>query len=111
MKVRQLDSNNDYQIGLFLKDTPETVAQAVISRLSLWQGEWFLDTTEGTPYLQSIVGFSTNYDIDIQERILNTKGVRGLLNYTSEITNRVLNVTFTLDTIYGISSQQSTTLG
>ena len=33
----------------------QAVAQAVDVTLSWWRGEWFLDTSRGTPYLESIL--------------------------------------------------------
>jgi hypothetical protein len=54
MRYRKLDANGDYTFGGgsndFLVNTPETVAQAVMTRLNLLQGEWFLDTTAGMPW-------------------------------------------------------------
>ena len=40
--------------------TTTTLAESLRQKLSItlktWQGEWFLDTTYGTPYIQSILG-------------------------------------------------------
>lgn len=103
MKYRQLDDNNDYQLGFpFLVNSPDCVAQAIQTRLMLWRGEWWLDTREGTPYLQDILGHNTNYDFEIQSRILGTPGVTELLNYSSNIDSyRNLTVNATVNTIYG----------
>jgi len=101
MKYRALDENGDYQIGLFLQNTPEAVAQAVKTRLLLWMGEWFMDTLDGTPYMQDILGHGTNYDLEIKARILGTSGVKEITNYSSSILNRALLVNCTLSTIYG----------
>ena len=102
MLYRQLDSNGDYQLGAFLSNTPATVAQAVQTRLLLWRGEWFLDVTDGTPYMQDILGHGTNYDLEIQDRILSTPGVLEITKYSSSVVNRALKVTCTLNTVYGV---------
>lgn len=101
MIYRQLDANGDYQLGAFLANTPETVGQAVLTRLLLWRGEWFLDTADGTPYMQDILGHRTNYDLEIQTRILGTPGVVEITDYSSSVVNRKLSVACTLKTIYG----------
>lgn len=103
MKYRQLDVNRDYQLGFpFMVNTPDCVAQAVLTRLLLWRGEWFLDTREGTPYMQDILGHNTNYDFEIQARILGTPGVTELINYSSNIdSTRNLTVNAQIQTVYG----------
>lgn len=101
MLYRQLDASGDYQLGRFLANSPEAVGQAVLTRLKLWRGEWFLDVTEGTPYLQDILGHNTNYDLEIQARILGTPGVLEITDYASSVVNRALTVRCTLNTLYG----------
>jgi hypothetical protein len=105
MIYRQLDSNHDYQLNKFLKDSPETVGQAVKTRLLLWLGEWSFDTSDGTPYLEDIFGVNTNYDLEIQNRILGTDNVLEILDYSSKIdTNRNLTVTTRLNTTFGVTT-------
>ncbi len=104
MLVRALDPTGDYQLGVFLQNTPATVAQCVKTRLALWQGEWFLDQTAGTPYAQSILGKGTNYDEELQTIILQTQGVTEIVSYSSNVTDRGLYVECTIDTLYGQTS-------
>ena len=109
MRYRALDSNGDYSFGIgpneFLVNSPEAVAQAVQTRLLLWEGEWFLDQSVGTPYLTRILGKGTQqfYDQAIQERILGNTGVQDISTYTSNLdaVARKLTVSCTIDTIYG----------
>ena len=101
MLYRALDQNGDYLLGQFLSNSPATVAQAVLTRLELWRGEWFLDVTDGTPYMQDILGRNTNYDLEIQNRILSTTGVLEITSYSSSVVNRALSVQATINTIYG----------
>lgn len=108
MRYRALDAAGDYVFGrsaaLFLVNTPETVAQAVHTRLALWSGEWFLDSNEGTPYLTQVLGTNTRgaYDQAIQERILGTPGVMSIDDYTSSLSqDRVLSISVTIATLYG----------
>jgi hypothetical protein len=101
VKYRKLDTNGDYSLGVWLSNSPETVGQAVKTRLLLWRGEWFMNKSEGTPYMQDILGRNTNYDLQIKARILGTRGVKEIIDYSSNVINRALSVTCTLSTIYG----------
>lgn len=109
MRYRRFDSNGDYSFGHgaadFLRDSPECVAQAVMTRLRLLSGEWFLDLTEGTPYVQGVFGKHTRetYDLVLQERILGTQGVTEILEYESiyDGDTRKLTVNVKVDTAYG----------
>jgi hypothetical protein len=110
MRYRKLDSDGDCSFGRsaldFISDTPETVAQAVRTRLLLLRGEWFLDVTDGTPYATEILGANTaqTYDLAIRERILDTQGVTGIVSYESNLADRALTVIATIDTLYGQST-------
>lgn len=114
MKYRKLDANGDYVLGRgnagFLIDSPEAVVQAVITRLRLAAGEWFLNITEGVPYLTDILGYGNmlKYDFVIQETIKNTQGVSNVDQYASYYNSqtRKVTITATISTIYG-----STTIG
>ena len=110
MRYRALDENGDYTFGAgpanFLVNTPATVAQSVLTRLRLWQGEWFLDTTVGTPWLQQILDTGRGKalrDLAIQTRVLSTHGVTGINTYASTIDPKTRNmaIEMTITTIYG----------
>lgn len=112
MRYRALDTNGDYAFGKgpgqFLVDSPEAVAQAVRTRLALWSGEWYLDTSEGTDYEARILG-NTSQEIAnqaIQERILATPGVLTITDYINiyDSTTRTNSVTVGISTIYGATS-------
>lgn len=107
MLYRTLDTDKDYVLGPQLRDNPECVGQAVMTRLMLWLGEWFLDTTDGTPWMQGILGHNTNYDLEIQRRILETPNVIELLEYSSSLdTARNLRVSAKINTKFGIVQLQ-----
>lgn len=110
MRYRALSNDGDYTFGAgpanFLVNTPETVAQSVRTRLLLWQGEWFLDITVGTPWLQQILGTGKGKalrDLVIQTRVLQTIGVTGINDYFSndDQETRKMAVKMTITTIYG----------
>lgn len=108
MRYRQLDDNGDYTLGTgrdFLRDTPETVAQAVMTRLQLWTGEWFVDTADGTPWSTQVLGKYTALVRDgaVRQRILDTPGVKSIDAYSSSVDTetRALSLTATISTVYG----------
>jgi hypothetical protein len=109
MRYRTLDENGDYSFGQgsanFLVDSPDAVAQLVLTRLKLSTGEWFLDKTDGTPYMTKILGMGTSgsRDLAIQERILETQGVTGIADYASTVdpVTRAFTVAAIIDTVYG----------
>jgi len=109
MRYRRLSASGDYVFGQgaseFLIDTPDAVAQAVLTRLRLATEEWFLDLNEGTPYSTEILGENTQplYDQAIRDRILGTSGVTGIQDYASylDTSTRALTVTCSINTLYG----------
>jgi hypothetical protein len=114
MIYRKLTSTGDYTFGKgngnFHRDSPATVVQAVMTRLGLIQGEWFLDINYGTPYDSQVLGAGklASYNRAIQEVILGTPGVRSLVNYSSNVDpgNRMASVSCLIDTIYGQAAVQ-----
>jgi hypothetical protein len=105
MRYRKMTDADDYMFGAgstFLANTPETVAQAIRTRMRLLAGEWFLDTREGLN-MENILGYGTQAtrDYEVQQRILGTQGVLRLTNYSSVMDGRAFRVSATVDTIYG----------
>jgi hypothetical protein len=122
MRYRKLDANRDFQTGHgsadFYYNQPEAVGQAVETRLLLFAGEWFLDTTEGTPWggfplnplvVQQgrILGAHTalTRDVAIKTRTLGTQGLSNIANYDSQFepNGRRFSVQMTISTIYGVA--------
>jgi hypothetical protein len=111
-----MDSSGDYTLGSgsdFLKDSPDAVAQAVMTRLKLWKSEWFVDTSDGTPYMQDVLGKRfqrSNPDSAIKSRILGTPGVTEITSYDSTFdgNTRAFSVTATINTFYGAATISET---
>jgi hypothetical protein len=129
MRYRKLTASGDMQFGHSLADfwynQIEGVAQAIRTRLLLYAGEWFLDTSEGTPWggfplndlvvsQGQILGANTaaTRDLALRQRILGTEGVRSLLEYSSSFDpdSRMFSVNAVVDTIYGAVSVAGRTL-
>lgn len=109
MRVRAQDANGDYTFGSgsanFLVNSPEAVAQLVITALKLWRGEWYLDTTAGVPWSTQVLGMNTKplYDNAIQTVIRGVQGVTGIIAYSSSLnaTTRELSIQVTISTAFG----------
>lgn len=112
MRYRKLSSDGDYVFGSgkndFLVNSPEAVAQAILTRLKLWLGEWFADTSDGTGWNQSIVGKQSKnlYELTLHQRVLETPGVKSIVDFQSALDpdTRRLTVSMTVNTIFGEAS-------
>lgn len=118
MRVRALTETGDYSFGQgannYLVNTPQAVGQLVQTTLLLWQGEWFLDTLAGTPWLQQILGvFSLKSVVDmiIQGVITSVPGVTKIVNYNSTyVTVRGLSIAATIDTAFSKDNVSTITI-
>jgi len=88
----------------FLVDSAAAVGQSVMTRLKLWQSEWYLDLLEGTPWNQQILANSRpgTRDAAIQNRIRSTPFVNRILDYASSVDpKRGFTVSCKIDTAFG----------
>ncbi|MET3481533.1 hypothetical protein [Methylobacterium sp. 1973] len=108
MRVRKVDAQGDMVFGgdqaSIWRDVPEAVGVLVEARMNLWQEQWYLDRTEGTPYEQQVLGKRTEglRDPALQARILDTPGVVEIEDYSSVLDRqtRGLTVSATIQTVY-----------
>lgn len=115
VRYRREDDDGDYTFGqgddTWLVNSPEAVAQAIKTRFLLWYGQWFLDITEGTPWIQSVLGKQRPeaYNLAIRQRILETQGVSSITAFNTTVDGRTRRVTFTatVETIYGTTTVTS----
>lgn len=114
MRYRKLDDDGDYSFGQgqnnFHINTPEGVAQAVMTRLKFWVGEWFADTSDGTGWTTDVLGKYTDhlFELMIRQRILETQGVLSVDSFDSQFDGetRKLSIQSTITTIYGSGNLQ-----
>lgn len=96
--------NNDLVV---IHPSMDEVLQELSIRLQFYYGEWFLDVTEGMPYLQYIFKKGSPIQsvngIFIKE-INKCKEVNEILEFTSTFdgSSRDFRIDFKLDTIYGV---------
>lgn len=89
------------------------VANRLKKRFGLFTGEFFLNTSEGTPWLQSVLvkgGRKDDADAVMMDRILGTPGVLSLIKYRSSFDSGLRNftATFTVTAIGGNIEMQVT---
>jgi hypothetical protein len=106
VRVVPLTASGDVDFSSpILVDSPAAVAQCISTRLKLWETEWFLDTSDGTPWTQDILGRHPGVDpnASLKQRILGTPGVQSIVTYASTYTpgSRAFTVGGNVDTIYG----------
>ena len=96
---------------LLLIDNAERIGQQIKITLQFWFEEWFLDTTQGIPYLQYICIKNPNLQHIRQifrKAILSVEGVE----YVNELTlsvdakQRILTVNYTANTSAGLLTRK-----
>lgn len=89
IRYRKQTATGDYTFGQSQDDFftgIKAVTQACVTRLKLWQGSWWRDINDGTPYLQQILGTRGGrenliaIESIIQGRILGTQDVTAINN-------------------------------
>jgi hypothetical protein len=109
-RLSNTPNGGDMQFGHgaadFLVDSSAAVAQAIYTRLMLWQGEYWLNLLAGTPWYQQILGKPRGPgapDAAIRARIAGTPFVVRIINYGSAFnpTNRSWTVGAQVDTTFG----------
>ena len=107
MTVRKLDENGDIVTsGVQFITERDEIAQTVKTRLQLFLGEYFRDTTDGTPWFESILGKGSalsNKEAVLRNRIVRTPGVIRLTSFSTDydLTTRRYSVSAGILTQYG----------
>ncbi|RYF11320.1 MAG: hypothetical protein EOO40_03540 [Deltaproteobacteria bacterium] len=94
----------------------DVVRQRIFTRLRLYLGEFFMDTSTGVPWLQQVLvpnPDATSIDAIVQDVILGTPGVGVLTQFagTLDKAHRSYSVRFTVVTAKGTRVAQSITVG
>ena len=93
-------------LDLILIDNAERVAQQIKITLLAFLGEWFLDTSFGTPYLEYILVKGPDRGVIesvLRAQITSVPDVQGVTSLTLQIDNllRTLKVSFEANTLLG----------
>ena len=106
MKYRRLSPAGDYVFGFgntsFLTDA-QAAAQAIQTKLKMFQGECWEDLNDGLPFFQSIAGNRDQAAIDllVKARILETPNVQSITSFSSSLENRKYSMTAAVSTTFG----------
>ncbi len=108
-----LDSSYDpvFDTGAALTGT-EAVAQNILTRLKLFQGEWWEDLNLGLPMFQSILGQLASpkgllaMQLAVQQVILGTPYVTGITSMDVEFDNDTaqLRIAAAVQTVFGTTT-------
>ena len=109
MRYRKLSASGDRVFGHgqadFWVNQREGVGQAVLTRLELWKGQWFLNVADGMPWATEVLGKYTDSlrDMAVQDRIYATPGVTQINGYNSELDrqSRAWTAHADISTLYG----------
>jgi hypothetical protein len=110
--VRKLDANGDPMYGHGPADfisNIDAVAQIIMTKLKLFQGEWWENLSEGTPMFQSILGVAGAgkrpgaIALILKNRILQAPYTTGVSQIATSFnaTSRAFSFTCTVQTIFG----------
>jgi len=112
---KALNSTNDLFLlngRIAMVSEGEQVVQHVRTRLQFYLGEWFLDLSAGTPWLQEIFVTPTNLsniESILKARIALTPELSSIVDFSMAIggpTNRSLRINFEAQTSYGLVSAE-----
>lgn len=113
------DTTNDLILtdgDLTLIMDSDQIRQAVKQALQTFLGEWFLNTTQGIPYYQTVFTQNPNLDIvqaTLTNAILSVPGIVQLTSFDFTFDNglRKLNITFEAKSTNGQTINLETTVG
>ena len=92
--------------NLIITSEKESLAQLCESRLLMFKGDYFLDKTEGIPYISQVfvkTSDKTLVDSFFKNTLLETEDVNSIISYSGEYVGatRTYKIDFTVDTTLG----------
>lgn len=106
MKYRRLSLDRDYVFGFgnncFVSGS-DAVAQAIQTKLKMFQGDYWENLEDGLPFFQEIAGEKNVSAIDLlyQSRVLEVPNVTGIESFSSSLADRQYTATMTVTTSFG----------
>lgn len=103
--------NGPLRVDNLTLESADVVAQRLRIRLNSYLGEWFLNTSYGVPFWQRILGKKTSkvaVDRIFQEQILQERGVREIVSFSSTFQNRQYDMSFRVRALDGSVTESIT---
>lgn len=100
----------DHDIEFAIVTDLEQLRQRIQQHLRFFRGEWFLDTTEGVPYLTDLLGDRLDTSLVesvLYSQILEVDGVVSVSNISVVEVRRTYRFTADVQTIYGDMRMES----
>ena len=88
--------------SLSLTSGKQSIEQHLTTRLKLFFGEWFLDTTLGVPWFQDILKKQASFTVVsevLKNYILDTPGILNLLSFNFEYTATTREITLSFSAV------------
>ncbi len=112
MIIRNLDSDGDWMFGSgqadYLTQNP-AIGLNVKTRLLSWLNDCFFDLQAGIDWLNRLGNKNQEalLSLDMRRVILKSFGVTGILTFDFVVVDRMFTATYTLETIFSKSYQDS----
>ncbi len=109
MSSVKLNDSHDLEIvnnDLFIVEGADEVKQKLLQKFKMFYKEWFLDVSQGIPYIEEVFLKQPNtfrVDAILKQTIVSTEGVLELLEYDLDFNNstRALKLKFLVKTNSG----------
>lgn len=108
MQTLQLDENNNIKLNqnsLVILDNVEACAQDTRTRIALFKGEDFTDTTRGISFFDNILGVYVGQDDiknQIKKRIMDNSEIYSINKITLSKQDNKIQLNTEINSIYGV---------
>lgn len=108
MQTLQLDENNNIKLNqnsLVILDNVEACAQDTRTRIALFKGEDFTDTTRGISFFDNILGVYVEQDDiknQIKKRIMDNSEIYSINKITLSKQDNKIQLNTEINSIYGV---------
>jgi len=97
----------DSDIDFTLLDGLQSAVQRVTQRLRFWRGEWYINSTEGVPYIADVLGHNVNIELAKQAITAQIRTVPDIIDVSEatidiDVATRTLHYSAHLTTRFGV---------
>lgn len=108
MIFRQLDSSGDWEFGKGVNDYARqnnAIGLNVKTRILSWVGDCFFDQDAGIDWINRLGSKNQRelLELDLRNIILQSDGVTGILDFSTNVVDRAFTAEYSIQTIYSKS--------